>query len=262
MPGMSLARQERMKTTQANRSTSGTTAFTLIELLILIAIIAILAAMMPRSTRGNRGSAKRINCANNLKQVGLSYRLWAGDYGDKYPMQVPATNGGPMQQLAISDGTGAAYTFQVFQVLSNELNTPKITICPADGDRILATNFGAQFTTLANSAVSYFVGKDADESNPQMYLAGDRNLGLKPAKGWSGNTGDGSVTGFSPNVGLAGNYKSLATYQTNMWFQWTDKLHQTQGNVCLADGSVMQQSSAKMRDGIRNASNATWTYFP
>ncbi len=230
---------------------------------VAVGVLILLMLLPAHSSRGSRNrSAHRINCVNNLKQVGLSYRLWAGDNGGKYPMQVPATNGGPAQQLAISDGTGAAYTFQIFQVLSNELGTPKITICPADGDRTVATDFGADFSARANTAVSYFVVKDADESNPEMYLAGDRNLGLKPAKGWSGKTGDGSLTGFSPNVGLGGNYKSLATYQTNMWFQWTDKLHQTQGNVCLADGSVQQYSSAKMRDGIRNASNATWTYFP
>ena len=259
---MSLARRESMKTTQTNRSTREATGFTLIELLILIAIIAILAAMIPCASPRTKGKAQRINCINNLKQVGIACRLWAGDHGGKYPMQVPSTNGGPAQQLAISDGTGTAYTFQVFQVLSNELGTPKITMCPADGDRTPATDFGADFSVRANSAVSYFVGKDADESNPQMLLAGDRNLGVKPANGWAGNTGDGCVTGFSPNVGLAGNYKSLAIYQTNMSFQWTDKLHRAAGNVVLADGSVQQPSSTKMREAIKASSNATWTYFP
>ena len=156
-------------------------ALTLIELMMVVAALVIMAIMFMPAMVGNKARPERINCANNLKQVGISYRLWAGDNGGKSPMQVPATNGGPSQQLAISDGTGAAYTFQIFQVMSNELGTPKITICPADRDRSAATDFGADFSARANTVVSYFVVKDADESNPEMYLAGDRNLGLKPA---------------------------------------------------------------------------------
>jgi hypothetical protein len=63
-------------------------AFTRVELILVIVLIAALAFVfvLPRFARAHQGSGP--SCVNNLKQLGIAYRIWATDHGGKFPSEV------------------------------------------------------------------------------------------------------------------------------------------------------------------------------
>src|ERR1700733_13382768 len=139
-------------------------AFTLIELLCVIAIIAFMAAMLLPVLAAAKRRAQRINCVSNMKQVNLSFRIWEGDNNNNYPMAVSTSIGGAEESVVSNNHTpyiNSGLT-NVFCVMSNELSTPKILICPSDvSHNQAATNFaelGVQTAGQGNgtNAVSYF----------------------------------------------------------------------------------------------------------
>ena len=121
-------------------------AFTLFELLLVLAVVvALTAVILPALAKAKGGS--RITCYNNLKQVGLAFRVWAGDNKDQFPMQVSTNEGGAMELCLAGD------VLAIFRSMSNELSTPKVLLCPEDKQRHYGTNFGHG---LQRGNISYF----------------------------------------------------------------------------------------------------------
>ena len=111
-------------------------AMTLVEVVVVIGLLVILVAVLLPALAKAKRRASHINCVNNLKEIGLSYRTWEGDNGDKYPMGISVTNGGSMEMVATGN------VLQTYLVMSNELSTPKLLHCPKDLVTTEASSFG------------------------------------------------------------------------------------------------------------------------
>ena len=121
-----------------------------------------------------------------------------------------------MGSFAEQEGVEAS---RYYQMMSNSLANPKVLICPADVRKPARDIVSG----LSNSNLSYFVGLDARDTNPQTFLSGDRNLTNGP---------------LPPN--------RILVLNTNSPVGWTRDLHRYQGNIGLADGSVQQFSSFRL----------------
>jgi competence protein ComGC len=189
---------------------------TLVEVLVIVFLLAVLAALLLPAIAASRPRHNRIGCVNELKQIGLAFRIWEGDNDNKYPTFVSVTNGGAMELAAA--GNAAI----VFQVMSNELSTPRILLCPEDKSHSCATNFENDFSA---KNVSYFVGLDANENNPQTLLSGDDNF---------------EISGTPVKSGLL-------TISSNLPIAWSAARHNHAGNAVLTDGSIRQFSNAGLQ---------------
>jgi prepilin-type processing-associated H-X9-DG protein len=195
----------------------------LLEVLVVIGAIIVLVALLLPATTGHGTMAPRISCVNNLKQVGLSFRIFATEHNGRLPMDVPVAQGGTKEVVPF----GAVFPHLV--VISNELSTTKLLYCPKD-NRVAPANFAE----VRDEHLSYFIGLDAREENPQSIFAGDRNIAV--------------ASNALPRI---------LTLKTNDLIHWTKDMHAESGNILFVDGHVDQLSTGRLREAVRKTGLAT-----
>ncbi len=212
-------------------------AATWIEVLAVLFILILLAGyfVLPElAGRRRHHGHGRIQCVNNLKNLGLALRLFATDNEGQFPWMIPIEKGGSLEELADDNRF-----WRHFQVISNELVVPRILFCPSSA-RAEATSFGPRNTNdpgphrpfSSNEQVSYFLTTVASDQDASPILGGDRNL-----------TRNG--------ISVRGRIRPA----TNDVFGFTKPgHHEGNGNLLFADASVRQVSSARaaevFKDGL------------
>jgi prepilin-type N-terminal cleavage/methylation domain-containing protein/prepilin-type processing-associated H-X9-DG protein len=209
---------------QAERIISPRQAFTLVELLVVVLVIGLVAALLLPALSRERQKVRRMQCADNLKQLGYAFKVWSFDQGGKATNSITSS---------VVPATGPACDY--FKLMAGQLVTPAHLICPSDS-RTAATDFGRGFS---NTNISYFINADLHHVGPQMLLAGDRNIQ------------DESIP-----------FRGMIVVTPRDDVSWTRELHNRTGNLLFGDGSVQQVNNFGLSEIVDNASRPNRLALP
>jgi len=238
--------------------------FTLIELLVVIAIIAVLIALLLPAVQQAREAARRIQCKNNLKQIGLALHNYHDSYtvfppGGTYQFNVTSSDGGWSVQARILPFVDQAN-------LSNLID--------------FSRSYGSQ-PTVTQSRVPMFACPS--EVNNQIYPDGPLNwvpinYGVNYGQWFVWNPTNGQIgTGaFGPNSRNGtrdftdGTSNTLAAAEVKTW-QWY--LRETGGapsqpssgsglSAIGAGGQLRNSGHNEWGDARSNQSSFTTTFGP
>jgi type II secretory pathway pseudopilin PulG len=210
-----------------NRHRRGTTrfsgGFTRLELAIVVGVVVLLAAAVVPALGRTKKRSDGTSCVYRLKIIGLSARIFAADNGGEYPWALSTNRGGTLEFT-----TSGSETFRHFQVLSNELNSVRVILCPED-----LRSPALSWAGLSNSNISYFVNMDGTNDFAEEVLGGDRNISDRGS--FILEARPGSAPKWVPTVGL----------------------HGARGSVLLGDGRVQVLGSWRLAKALSESGVAT-----
>lgn len=185
---MTRFRPTRFQPAQSARPRRG---FTLIELLVVISIIAVLASLIAPAVQSARRAARKTECLNNIRQIGLAMQNFTSQTGGDLPTLI-----GPMT-FTNANGTGvlpASWAIQILPAMDNVALLKNI--------KTNATLSGGFFSVAAGEQVfvkGFTCPDDADSDKQNNGLSYVPNMGYVANTLWTAATtcADDNTTTFT-----------------------------------------------------------------
>jgi prepilin-type N-terminal cleavage/methylation domain-containing protein len=227
---------------------SGKRAFTLIELLVVIAIIAVLIALLLPAVQQAREAARRTQCKNNLKQIGLALHSYHDTY-NKFPAAMYFSNfpSGGLSGYSASNNASHGPSWLV-GLLPFIDQTPLYN----QANFTVGMGNGANSTLVSASMPAFMCPSDPNSSSGNKHL----NTGIMGNNQWA--RGNYAASGYGPNWNGTGpnlgTWNNVSSNQRGIM-----GINGWAGMASITDGTSNTVASWEVRAGTTQADvRGTW----
>ena len=202
-------------------------AFTRAELFMVLFMVFAFVFLIYSALILTKTTSKAQRCQANLRSVAYAFHRFYRQSRPDYSFRYSTNESGTQEYIKGAD------SYQHFRVLTNELEHPRLLVCPSD-----ARKPAVSIQSVTNENLSYFLNLDASPVLPNAFLSGDRLL-----------------------IGNPQRMEGLLIPGGNGCFQWNSNLHnrtsqQPEGNIVMSDGSVSQLTSQELTKQFTNRHNS------